>query len=254
MENLIKEKPPEGGTVRLRIGTAIPLPGSRRSPSEDVPYRTARGSSLAASACPLRGLGAAGRCRRENGPPPGSKCVVPAAWCLKTGSMKSRSSGRRQRHAKGWGAGPPLGHEAAPNRAVLRRGLIAICATCRHGRDVWIGRNESRALSLMSAFQVKSGTREKSAAPIRLRQAQWTACGGDRPYSPPQQSQGSSCPGGRLGYAFVPVKIRTGRSSRRWRWKKLRKRFRLIGWPEFRDSRTFIVTGFGAGTGGGCLS
>ena len=27
------------------------------------------------------------------------------------------------------GAGPPLGHEATPNRTVLRQGLIAICAT-----------------------------------------------------------------------------------------------------------------------------
>jgi len=49
------------------------------------------------------------------------------------------------------GAGPPLGHQAAPDRAVHRRGLFALCATCCHARPVWIGRNETRLLSLMSA-------------------------------------------------------------------------------------------------------
>jgi hypothetical protein len=59
------------------------------------------------------------------------------------------------------GAGPPLGHEAAPSRAVLRRGLIAICATCCHAKPVWIVCNETRVLSLMSALRVNSGTQAK---------------------------------------------------------------------------------------------
>jgi hypothetical protein len=36
--------------------------------------------------------------------------------------------------------------------------------------------------------------------------------------------------------------------------EELRKRFQFVGWPEFWDSRTFIVIGFGAGIAGGCLS
>ena len=59
------------------------------------------------------------------------------------------------------GAGPPLGHEAAPSRAVVRRGLIAICATCCHAKPVCIGCNETRVLSLTSALWVNSGTQAK---------------------------------------------------------------------------------------------
>lgn len=55
------------------------------------------------------------------------------------------------------GAGRSEG-EAAPNRAVHRRGLLAICATCHHARPAKTGCNETRVLSLMSALPVNSGT------------------------------------------------------------------------------------------------
>jgi len=59
----------------------------------------------------------------------------------------------------GRGAGPPRGHEATPDRAVRRPNWgRPICATCSHARLVLVGRNESRALSLMSAVDVNSGT------------------------------------------------------------------------------------------------
>src|SRR5262245_26421240 len=96
----------------------------------------------------------------------------PGGVLFQTESLKSQPVGSWQRPCRMVGAGPPLGHEAAPNRAVLRRGLIAICTTCRYPSDVRIGRNETRLLSLMSAFGVKSGTEEKSAGLIRLHQAQ----------------------------------------------------------------------------------
>jgi len=59
------------------------------------------------------------------------------------------------------GAGPPRGLEATPDRAVRRTKLgdWPICATCSHVMPVWIGRNETRVLSLMSALEVNSGTR-----------------------------------------------------------------------------------------------
>src|ERR1043166_3761457 len=54
------------------------------------------------------------------------------------------------------GAGPPLGHEAAPNRAVRRPKQLAICATA--ASPAKIGCNETRMLSLMPALRVNSGT------------------------------------------------------------------------------------------------
>src|SRR6185312_1197800 len=51
------------------------------------------------------------------------------------------------------GAGPPLEHEAAPDRAVLGQGLVAICAICRHARPVQVGRNETRVFRAPNAVE-----------------------------------------------------------------------------------------------------
>jgi hypothetical protein len=78
-----------------------------------------------------------------------------------------------------WGAGPPLGYEAAPDRAVRRLNLGANLRDCGHARLVWIGRNETRVLSLMSVAEVNSGTRTASGEQVNaaLRELQERAAG-----------------------------------------------------------------------------
>ena len=58
-----------------------------------------------------------------------------------------------------FGAGPPLGYEAAPDRAVRRLNSGANLRDCSHARLICIGRNQTRLLSLIPVAQVNSGTR-----------------------------------------------------------------------------------------------
>jgi hypothetical protein len=68
------------------------------------------------------------------------------------------------------GRGRRTGSAATPSRAVLRRGLIAICATGSHAKCPVASRNETRRLSLMSTPLVNSGTENEE-----MRQANSTA-------------------------------------------------------------------------------
>lgn len=135
----------------------------------------------------------------------GLEMRCPGGVLSQTASLKSQSVGRWQRPSLR-GAGPPLGHEAAPGRAVLRRGLIAICATCRHGRRVRSGRNETRVLSLMSAFQVKSGTGENphNRSGRAERSGRLAAASVMEPTPAKPGIKASSLPRWRVGNGFRP--------------------------------------------------
>jgi hypothetical protein len=58
----------------------------------------------------------------------GLEMNCPGDVLSQTEALKSQSSDIEQCPCQMGGAGPPLGREAAPGRAVLRRGLIAICS------------------------------------------------------------------------------------------------------------------------------
>ena len=92
---------------------------------------------------------------------PGWSTVVLAATesCEERDSPGIRPCGVTPAWPLSWGAGPPLGYEAAPDRAVRRLNLGGNLRDCGHARLVWIGRNETRMLSLMFVAQVNSGTR-----------------------------------------------------------------------------------------------
>ena len=65
-------------------------------------------------------------------------------------------------------AGPPLGHEAAPDRAVRRPNWgRANPRNYSHARLVWIGRNKTRLLSLTFVAEVNPGTRTGSGEQVR---------------------------------------------------------------------------------------
>ena len=93
---------------------------------------------------------------------------APTESCEERDSPGIRPCGVTPAWRLSWGAGPPLGHEAAPDRAVRRPNWgQANLHNCSHARLVWIGCNKTRLLSLMFVAEVNSGTRTGSCEQVR---------------------------------------------------------------------------------------
>ena len=134
----------------------------------------------------------------------------------------SRGAGHSRRQAMrcnapplSWGAGPPLGYEAAPDRAVRRLNLGANLRDCSHARLIWIGRNQTRLLSLIPVAQVNSGTRTASGTQVRaaLRELHVPlACNSSQPrdmasYRPAQYLRGWNGLGGSASIQRRPAPV-----------------------------------------------
>jgi hypothetical protein len=92
----------------------------------------------------------------------GLKMHCPGGALSQTGS-EAQSPGHVAMPMPRGGAGPPRGRSGTPNRAVRRRGIIAICATYGHARPVEAGRNRT-PVGLMFAAEVNSETADKKTA------------------------------------------------------------------------------------------
>jgi hypothetical protein len=99
-----------------------------------------------------------------------------------------------------WRAGPPRGHEATPDRTVRRPYWgAANLRDCGHARLVWDVRNESRALSLMSAMEVNSGTAIRRHTPARRMDDAVDPKTPTKAKAPPWGKRGFQCGLARLG-------------------------------------------------------
>jgi hypothetical protein len=92
----------------------------------------------------------------------GLKMHCPGGALSQTGS-EAQSPGHVAMPMPRGGAGPPRGRSGTPNRAVCRRGIIAICATYGHARPVEAGRNRT-PVGLIFAAEVYSETADKKTA------------------------------------------------------------------------------------------